>query len=94
MASKRSVLELLNRAELLSLLDVSGLSVTDRRKKELLVDALSSSKRARLPDYLATFPRIRLQALCRELEVDDSGREKATLIDRLLRNGAKARATE
>ena len=91
MPSKRSVLELLNRAELLSFLDLAGLSVIDRRKKELLVDALSGSRRARLSDYLATFSRARLQDLCRGVGVDDSGREKAVLIDRI--TGGKAPST-
>lgn len=91
MPSKRSVLELLNRAELLSFLDLAGLSVIDRRKKELLVDALSGSRRARLSDYLATFSRARLQGLCRGVGVDDSGREKAVLIDRI--TGGKAPST-
>lgn len=97
MASKRSVLEQLSRDELLAFLDRVGLVVADRRKKTLLIDLLASSRRAHLADHLATFSRLRLQQLCRDLGTDDSGRDKASLVDRLKdrkTEGARTRAAE
>ncbi|MET0340821.1 MAG: hypothetical protein ABW252_07450 [Polyangiales bacterium] len=64
--------------------------MTDRRVREQLVTALAGSRRARLPSFLATFPRTRLKEIARKLGVDDGGREKALIVENLL--GAKASA--
>jgi type I restriction enzyme M protein len=88
MTTKRETLDLLTRDELLAAVDRFALSIPDRRAKAGIVDALASSKKATLPDVLADLSRDRLKELCRALGLDDSGREKAALVERL--SGVKA----
>jgi DNA polymerase III epsilon subunit-like protein len=90
MASKRALLELLSRDELLAAVDLCGVDVPDRRAKNGIVDALVASRKVSLAQALADFPRDRLKDLCRSLGLDDAGREKTALIDRL--TGASAAA--
>lgn len=83
MTKKRDPLELLTRDELL--VERFELSVSGRRAKAGPVDAVESSKRAPLPEGLAYPSRYRLKELCRAPDLDDSGREKAVLVERLSR---------
>ena len=83
MPSKRVVLEELKRDELLAALDLFELEVADRRVRAQLIDALAGSRRARLAEALGQLPRTRLKEICRALDMDDSGREKALLVARL-----------
>jgi type I restriction enzyme M protein len=83
MPSKRAVLEQLSRDELQAIVEQHDLSVADRRVRDHLVDAVASSKKATLAELLPTLSRDRLKELCRALELDDSGREKAALVERL-----------
>jgi type I restriction enzyme M protein len=87
MTTKRETLDLLTRDELLAAVDRFALSIPDRRAKAGIVDALASSKKATLSEVLAELSRDRLKELCRALGLDDSGREKAALVERL--SGAK-----
>jgi type I restriction enzyme M protein len=52
--------------------------------KDQLINALAGSHRARLVDVLGPLSRDRLKEICRGAGLDDSGREKATLVDRLV----------
>jgi len=52
MPSKREVLALLNREELVSVVEQFELSVADRRKKDELLEAVASSKKATLAQVL------------------------------------------
>lgn len=90
MPAKRQVLEALNRTELLAIVDSYDLEVGDKRVKEQLVDATASSRKVDLASVLGDLPRDRLKELCRDLELDDGGKEKGQLIERLL--GGKAAA--
>ena len=83
MPPKRRVLESLTRQELQEAVDRYDLQVADRRVKDQLVDALAASRRAALPEVLESLSRDRLKEICRSLDLDDSGREKALLIERL-----------
>ena len=56
MPSKRAVLALLTRDELLDALDRCELAVPDRRVKDDLVDALGASHRAGLGEILSKLP--------------------------------------
>jgi type I restriction enzyme M protein len=91
MPSKRDVLSLLTRDELLAVVDRFELQPPDRRAKEGMVETIASSKKATLHAVLADYPRDRLKELCRALGLDDSGKEKAGIIDRMA--GARS-ATE
>lgn len=84
MPSKRDVLEQLKRDELLAALDRLELEVRDRRVRGDIVDTLASSRKAALADLLEDLPRTRLKEICRALSLDDSGREKAVLVARLI----------
>ncbi|WP_437587338.1 type I restriction-modification system subunit M [Sorangium sp. So ce1000] len=88
MVQKRTVLEHLTRDELISIADAFDVHVQDRRSKEKLVDAVAASKSATLAAFLPSYSRDRLKELCRALHLDDGGREKAVLVERLA--GGKA----
>jgi type I restriction enzyme M protein len=83
MPKKRDVLVSFTRDELLEALDRLDLTVDDRRVKDQLVEALAASHKATLPAVLDSLSRDRLKELCRTLDLDDEGREKAVLIERL-----------
>ena len=96
MPTKRQVLEQLKRDELIAAVERFELPVADRRVRDLLIAALASSRKATLPKILADFKRARLKELCRGLGLDDGGREKALIVDRLAgtgvaKSGASAR---
>jgi type I restriction enzyme, R subunit len=57
MPTKREVLAVLGRDDLLTGLDHAGLEVRDRRVKDELVEALAASKKARLNEMLALLSR-------------------------------------
>ena len=90
MPSKRDVLAHLTRDELLATADRFELEVADRRVREQIFEAVASSKRAGLADALAPLSRDRLKEVCRGLELDDAGKEKAVLVERL--SGAPSKA--
>jgi type I restriction enzyme M protein len=83
MPQKREVLQLFTRDELAAIVDRFELSASDRRSKEALVDAVASSKKATLTEVLPELSRDRLKELCRAFELDDGGREKSVLVERL-----------
>jgi len=89
MPTKRQVVETLNRNELLALAEQHELEVADRRVRDQLTDAVAGSRKVVLADAFSEYSRERLKELCRELGLDDSGREKSLLIERLTGHGAK-----
>ncbi len=92
MPSKRDVLALLTRDELLVVVDRFELAPPDRRAKDGLVDTVASSKKATLAEALPDLPRDRLKDICRALGLDDGGREKSLLVDRVTGSGGTADA--
>ena len=87
MPSKREVLAQFTRDELLAVVDRFALAVPDRRVRDGLIDAVAASKKATLAEVLPELSRDRLKGLCTALGLDDSGREKSALVERLV--GAK-----
>jgi hypothetical protein len=87
MATKRDVLAHLTRDELLAVVDRFTLAVPDRRAKEGLVEAVSASKKATLAEILPGYARERLKELCRALGLDDGGKEKAPIVERIVGGG-------
>ncbi len=87
MPTKREILRLLKRDELLDAVDLYSLEVSDRRVRDFLIEALASTRRARLDEILAGYSRNRLKELCRDLGFDDSGRAKADIVARLIGRG-------
>jgi type I restriction enzyme M protein len=83
MPSKRDLLFHLTRDELLAVVDRFALTPPDRRGKDGIVETVNASKKATLHEVLSILPRERLKELCRGLGLDDSGKEKAVIIERL-----------
>ncbi len=83
MPLKRQVLEELKRDELIAAVERFELPAADKRVRDLLIDALASSRKATLAELLGDLKRDRLKELCRALGLDDGGREKALIIERL-----------
>jgi type I restriction enzyme M protein len=84
---KRDVFAQLSRDELNQVVERFELAVTDRRKRDGLIEVIAASKKATLGEILPVIPRERLKELCRVFDLDDSGREKSTLIERLTATG-------
>ena len=91
MPTKRAILSELTRDELRGNLDYYELDVYDRRVRSQLVDALAGSRKAPLDQMLWGLSRDRLKELCRALELDDSGRKKGDLVERLIGPTAAAK---
>lgn len=87
MPTFRDIVENLGRDELLEIVDGWELEVSDRRVKAGLVEALVRSRSLEPAAVLEMLGRDRLKELCRTLRLDDSGRAKRELIERLV-NGA------
>jgi len=92
MATKRQVLETMSKNDLLPWLDEFGLEVGDRRVKDEVVDALASSRKAPLDDILGGLSRNALKDICRQLGLDDSGKAKAEIINRIAGRGGSGRS--
>ena len=82
--TKRQILEELKRDELIAAVERFELPVSDRRVRELLVKALASSRTAAIAEILGDLKRDRLKELCRTFGLDDGGREKAVIVERLV----------
>ncbi len=88
MPHKRDVLQLLSRDELLSVVDRFELAPKDRRAKDGLVESVAASKKPTLAEILPELSRNRLKELCRAFDLDDNGREKGALVERLMGQAA------
>ena len=84
MPAKRAILNELTPAELRASVDAFALEVRGRRVKARLVDALARSRKASAQKILQELSRVRLKAMCRRFDLDDSGRRKAELVARLV----------
>ncbi|PCC68157.1 type I restriction enzyme M protein [Nannocystis exedens] len=80
----RRILETLARDELQDLVAQNGLKVRDRRVREDLIEAVAGSREVDLAAHLGGFSRDRLKEICRSLGLDDSGKEKAGIVARIL----------
>ena len=90
MPTKRTILANLSAAELRTAVDDYELHVNDRRVRADLIDALARSRRARIDEILLALKRDRLKEICRTLDLDDSGREKAEIVGRLIGEAPKS----
>src|SRR5262245_42743591 len=81
---RRAALEALSRERLARLAQHYDLEVTDRRSAASYVDAVVRAKHVDFAQVLNLLGRDELKAVCAALGVDTSGREKQTLLDRLL----------
>lgn len=85
MSFKRRVLSALGKDQLLEIGRGMELEVTTRMGVEELRDALAKSKRAKLEAIVQeSLPRDKLKEICAAVGVDDTGTEKAVLVERIL----------
>ncbi|MBK9516192.1 MAG: type I restriction-modification system subunit M [Anaeromyxobacter sp.] len=84
---RRKALECLGRDRLLELADQAEAAVADRRSKDAAIDALVRSKKVDFGALLAGLSRDELKGICRALDLDDSGKEKAPIVERILSVG-------
>src|ERR1044071_3048970 len=89
--AKRRIVQALTKQELLAIADTYGLEVEDRRVRDQLIEAAAASREVELGAVLRDMSRDRLKELCREVGLDDSGKEKAPIIERLI--GSRAGIT-
>ncbi len=81
---QRGALGVLRKLRLLEIAGALGLGLPGRLSKPEIVDAIASSTRAPFPRILELLRRDELKAICRAAGIDDSGREKASIADRIL----------
>ena len=84
MPTKRAVLNELSRDELRIYVNYYDLDVYDLRVRSQLIDALAGCRRAPLDEMLWELSRDRLKELCRTFGLDDSGRKKGDIVERLI----------
>jgi type I restriction enzyme M protein len=84
MPTKREILERLRVNDLQSLLVRYVLQVEDRRRRGDFVEALSGARRVPLEEILGELSRDTLKDLCAAFGLENGGRAKAPLIERLL----------
>jgi type I restriction enzyme M protein len=82
--NKRTVLALLTVKRLASLCDELEVDRTGLTLKDDLIAALAGAKKAGLESILDVLSRTELKEICRAFELDDSGKEKAPLVSRIL----------
>ncbi|WP_164009890.1 TIR domain-containing protein [Pyxidicoccus trucidator] len=85
---RRAALQELSRDRLSDITTVFDLHVEDRRVYEQHISAIVRSRSVEFADVLELLTRDELKAICLALDVDESGREKAPLIERILELGA------
>ena len=84
MATKRKILDALTRTGLLDIarqFEITGLTA---QSKADIVDVLAGSRNVQPEEFLTLLARDDLKGLCRSLGLDESGRERQVLMDRLM----------
>lgn len=82
--SSRSILQVLSKGRLGEIARTLGVTIKSAATKDAHVDALANSGVVELSGLLESLGRDELKAICREHSLDDSGRARAELIERLL----------
>ena len=80
---QRDALGVLTKPRLLEIAGALGIGLLGRLRKPELVDAIAASPRAPFPRILELLMRDDLKAICRVAGLDDSGREKARIAQRI-----------
>ena len=91
MATKRKILDALTRTGLLDIArhyEITGLTA---QSKADIVDALAGSRKVQPEEFLTLFGRDDLKGICQSLGLDESGREKQVLMDRLMGREAETK---
>ncbi len=81
---RRRALTALTRASLAAVTTKLNLAVADRRSQEAHAEAILGAKGVPFGDVLRPLSRDDLKVICRALGVDDSGKEKEPIVQRIL----------
>jgi adenine-specific DNA-methyltransferase len=84
MSRKRQILEAISRAKLLEIARTYEITGLTALQKAEIVDALAGSRTVKPEDFLTDFSRDELKAICGVMGLDEGGREKAAIVDRIL----------
>jgi len=84
---RRNALQVLSRARLAGITEKFKLSVKDRRAAASHVTAIIQARSLDFGDVLQLFQRDELKAICTALALDPAGREKETIVQRILAAG-------
>jgi len=90
MPTKLKVLQQLGQSELQWIAESHDLAVADWRRLDDLIDAVRVLSKAKLVDALQAFDRDRLKQMCRRLDLDDTGKMKLELAERIVGIGNEA----
>jgi type I restriction enzyme M protein len=92
--TRRAALEALSRDRLATITENFNLPVQDRRSVATHVDAIVRSRSLEFGEVLRLLQRDELKAMCRALGLDNSGKEKEPIVQRILGagNGAGSNA--
>lgn len=82
--TRRKALEALSRDTLAAITAKLDLAVEDRRAQAPHVEAILKSRKTPFGDVLRLLSRDELKVICRALDLDDSGKEKGPIIERIL----------
>lgn len=82
--ARRSALGVLNRDRLAEITAQYDLNVEDRRAVASHIDAIIRARSLDFGELLRSLKRDELKAMCAALDLDDSGREKDLLVQRIL----------
>ncbi len=92
---QRQALDTLTKARLLEVAELFELEAPARLRKDEFVEFLARSRRASFEKILGELKRDELKAICQAAGLDDGGRAKAVIADRILgRDSAEAAADE
>ncbi len=83
-SARRAALEVLSRDRLAEITAQYDLDVDDRRAVASHIDAVIRARSLDFGELLRSLKRDELKAICSALELDDSGREKGLLVERIL----------
>lgn len=88
--SQRDALATLPKSRLIELGDAFEIEVPARANRAERIEALAKSHRSTLERVLGVLTRVELKAICRAGGLDDGGRAKAVIIERILGRQAEA----
>ncbi len=87
MPSRRKILDIFSRARLVQIAKEFGMPGLQPLLKEEVVETLAAKRSIPMDRILEGLKRDELKLICRSVSLDDSGKEKAMLIARILNKG-------
>ena len=91
MPTKRALLAELTAQELRDSAGLFELDGFDRRIRDELIEALASSRKARIDEILVNLTRDRLKELCQAFDLSDAGKKKVDIVARILAKGSASK---